>query len=115
MNEEVKSYIGQMRGNELFIGLTDPEQDQAIFTSSELLKAIYGERRVTGNTPVIAFQVLFDLEAQDEHYQQLKRHGVSSFSSKGVSVSFNDNTNVAPEVLGILGAPRKGAGVGRLI
>lgn len=113
MNEGVKAYIAQMRGTELFDALGDTEQDAAIFTSSEFLKAIYGSRKVTDT--VIAFQVLFDLEAQTEQYQQLKRNGVQTFSSKGVSVTFKETTNVAPEVFGILGSPRKGAGIGRLI
>lgn len=113
MNEGVKDFIGKMRGTELFDALTDTEKDEVIFTSSEFLKAIYGKRRITDT--VVAFQVLFDLEAQTEHYQQLKRHGVQNFSSKGVSVSFKDDTNISPEVLGVLGNPRKGAGIGRMI
>lgn len=113
MNEEVKIFIGKMRGTELFDALDDTEKDEIIFTSSEFLKAIYGGRRLSDS--VVAFQVLFDLEAQTEHYQHLKRHGVTSFSSKGVSVSFKDSDNISPEVIGILGTPRKGAGIGRLI
>lgn len=112
--EEVKSFIGKMADTELFDALTTEEQDERIFTSSEYLAAVYGRRKLTD--AALAFQVLYDLEAKSEHYQHLKRHGVTSFSSKGVSVSFNDGSNVAPEVVGFLGLPyNKGAGVGRLI
>lgn len=113
MNEEVKTFIGRMANTQLFDALEDAEKDEVIFTSSEYLKAIY--RRGYMTSIVIAFQVLHDLEAQTEHYQHLKRHGVKSFSSKGVSVTFEDGSNVCPEVIGIMGVPSRGAGVGRLI
>jgi hypothetical protein len=113
-NEEVKEFMGKLADTELFDALTDEEKDKVIFTSSEFLKAIYGRFRITTES-VVAFQVLYDLEAKTEHYQHLKRHGVTSFSSKGVSVSFKDDSNVSPQVIGILGNPPKGAKVGRLM
>lgn len=111
--EEVKEFMGKLADTELFDALTDEEQDKVIFTSSEFLKAIYGRFRTTES--VVAFQVLYDLEAKTEHYQHLKRHGVTSFSSKGVSVSFKDDSNISPQVIGILGKPSLGAKVGRLM
>jgi hypothetical protein len=112
--EEVKTFIGKMADTELFDALTPEEQDARIFTSSEFLAAVYGQRKLSD--AALAFQVLYDLEAKTEHYQHLKRHGVTSFSSKGISVSFGNADNVAPEVIGFLGLPySRGAGTGRLI
>ncbi|WP_390217647.1 hypothetical protein [Halobacillus seohaensis] len=50
------------------------------------------------------------LEGESEEFSKYKRHGVESFSTKGVSVSFNGD-DISPEVLKLL--DRNKASVGR--
>jgi hypothetical protein len=90
--------------------LGDMEKEAIVFTAGELLKDQFSESRLTAR--IIALQVLFMLEGEDEDFSKYKRHGVQSFSTKGVSVSFN-GSNISPDVLAIL-RPSRGS-VGRLI
>ncbi|GIO25099.1 hypothetical protein [Oceanobacillus sp. J11TS1] len=112
-NESIKAYIDKMPGNDDFLALVEEEQDKIIFSSHELLKDHYKERDITDRA--VALQVLYSIEGEDEEYAKLKRHGIKSYSVKGVSVTF-EGGEIAPSVIAILGEPRtKSAKVGRLI
>ncbi|MUK89152.1 hypothetical protein GMD78_12290 [Ornithinibacillus sp. L9] len=102
-----------MYGNDLYKEMEVSEQDKLIFNASELLKDNYDESKLS--VRVVALQSLYMLEGEDEEYSKLKRHGVKSYSVKGVSVTF-EGTNISPEVVSILGNPKNNkATVGRLI
>ncbi len=121
-NESIKEYIDRMHGNELFTELDDNAQEKIIFTAYELLKDNFKESLITDRT--VALQVLYMLESDASDFSSLKNQGVSSYSVKGVSVSFgssesetnsnNRNGLIAPAVLAILNK-NSGAKVGRLI
>lgn len=111
--ESIKEYIEKMPGGEALSDLEDAEQDKIIFSSHELLKDHYKEKDITNRA--VALQVLYSIEGEDEEYAKLKRHGIKSYSVKGISVTF-EGGEVAASVIAILGEPRtKSAKVGRLI
>ncbi|MDY0395423.1 hypothetical protein ACFSMW_13505 [Virgibacillus halophilus] len=110
-DDSIKAYLERMYGNELFKELSEPEQEKIVFAAHELLKDYAPEDKITDR--VVALQVLFMLEGEEEEYAKLKRHGIKSYSVKGVSVTF-EGTEIAPAVLKLLGYVPK-AKVGRLI
>lgn len=109
--EEIKSYLERMYGNELYTELDISDQEKIIFNAHELLKDNYREKSITDRA--VALQVLFMLEGEAEEYAKLKRHGITSYSVKGVSVSFDGDT-ICQSVIDIIGSPKKSS-VGRLI
>ncbi len=121
-NESIKEYIDQMHGNESFIELDENAKAKIIFTAHELLKDNFKESLITDRA--VALQVLYMLESDESDFSSLKNQGVTSYSVKGVSVSFgssesetsgnNRNGLIAPAVLVILNK-NSGAKVGRLI
>lgn len=111
-NESIKEYIQKMYGNELFVELEGDEQEKVIFAAHELLKDNFQESSIT--TRAVAVQTLFMLEGEDEEYAKLKRHGVKSYSVKGVSVTF-DGSSISPDVSKLLKPKSSSALVGRLI
>lgn len=110
-NEDVKSYLSKLSNAESFNNLDDTEKDKAIFTSKELLYDYFSKEKVT--TRAIALQVLYDLEGEEEEFARLKRHGVKSYSVKGVSVTF-EGSGISQDVIRILSDEQK-AKVKRLI
>lgn len=121
-NESIKDYLDKMYGNELFSELEDTEREKIIFNAHELLKDNFKEKDITERP--VALQVLYMLESDDSDFSSLRNQGVTSYSVKGVSVSFggsetktssnNRNGLIAPAVLAIL-STNSGAKVGRLI
>lgn len=102
-----------MPGGDALSDLEVAEQDKIIFSAHELLKDHYKERDITDRA--VALQVLYSVEGEDEEYAKLKRHGIKSYSVKGVSVTF-EGGEIAASVIAILGDPKtKSAKVGRLI
>ena len=113
MITEVKEELALMSSAD-FETLEETEQEKEIRTAIRLLKAHYGKRPLSPTT--VAFQVLYTLEGRAEHHAYLKRQGVQSASTKGASISFGkDASMIAPEVVSEMGAPSRGAGVGRMI
>lgn len=111
--ESIKAYLKKMPGGDSLLDLEDKEQEKIIFSSFELLKDHYKEKDITDRA--VALQVLYSIEGEDEEYAKLKRHGIKSYSVKGVSVTF-EGGEIAASVIAILGEPRtKSAKVGRLI
>lgn len=110
-NKLIKTYLSMLSNNELFEALSEPEKNKIIFTSHELLKDYFTTEKLTDRA--VALQVLYSLEGEDEEYSKLKRHGVTSYSVKGVSVSF-DGSGISPDVIRLLGST-KGAKAKRLI
>lgn len=110
-NEAVKEYLTRLSNTELFDELSPEDKDKQIFTATELLGDYFPIEKVTDRA--IALQVLYDLEGEDEEYAKLKRHGIKSYSVKGVSVTF-DGSGISPDVIRIIGGRNK-ASVGRLI
>ncbi|WP_068672282.1 hypothetical protein [Oceanobacillus sp. Castelsardo] len=110
-NEAIKDYLDRMYGNGLFKELEPEQQENVIFSAHELLKDYFEEDSISRRA--VALQVLYMLEGEEEEFSKLKRHGVTSYSVKGVSVSF-DGTEIAPSVIQLL-EPAPKAKVGRLI
>lgn len=110
-NESIKGYLDRMYGNEQFKELEDTVQKKIIFNAHELLKDNFKEDSITDRA--VALQVLYMLEGEEEEYAKLKRHGVKSYSVKGVSVTF-EGEDIAPAVIKLLETTPK-AKVGRLI
>jgi len=110
-NETIKDYLDRMYGNEPFKEIDNIEQEKIIFTAHEVLKDNFKEDSITDRS--VALQVLYMLEGEDEEYAKLKRHGVKSYSVKGVSVTF-EGTDIAPAVIKLL-QPKPKAKMGRLI
>jgi len=110
-NEDIKSYLERLYDNELYKELINADQDKIIFEAYELLKDNFKVETITDRA--VALQVLYMLEGEEEEYAKLKRHGVKSYSVKGVSVTF-DGTDISPAVLKLLGYIPN-AKVGRLI
>jgi hypothetical protein len=107
---QVDEYLNKLHYNEPYLKLESAAKEAIVFTAEELLRDQFKESKITAR--VIALQVLFMLEGEDEEFSKYKRHGVQSFSTKGVSISFN-GSNIAPDVLAVLKPAR--ASVGRLI
>lgn len=120
--ESIKDYLNKMHGNELFVELDDEAKEKIVFSAHELLKDNFKESLITDRA--VALQVLYMLESDASDFSSLRNQGVSSYSVKGVSVSFgssesrgnsnNHNGLIAPAVMAIL-RPNSGAKVGRLI
>ena len=121
-NESITEYISQMHGSELFTELNDDAKGKVIFSAHELLKDNFKESLITDR--VVSLKVLYMVESDASDFSSLKNQGVSSYSVKGVSVSFggsesktnsnNRNGLIAPAVLATLNK-NSGAKVGRLI
>lgn len=110
-NESIKEYLDKMYGNHLYEELESTDQDKIIFDAYELLKDNFKVEIITDRA--VALQVFYVLEGEEEEFSKLKRHGVKSYSVKGVSVTFN-GTEIAPSVIQLL-EPAPKAKVGRLI
>ena len=107
---QVDDYLNKLHFADLYLKLNGPDQEANVFTAEELLKDRFKESKITAR--IVALQVIFMLEGEDEEFSKYKRHGVQSFSTKGVSITFN-GSNISPDVLTILRPSR--AAVGRLI
>jgi hypothetical protein len=107
---QVNEYLNKLHFADPYLKLESSTKEKIVFEAEELLKDQFSEAKLT--VRIVALQVLFMLEGEDEDFSKYKRHGVQSFSTKGVSVSFN-GTNISPDVLAIL-RPSRGS-VGRLI
>lgn len=110
MFESIDEYLNKMSGGNLYNDLVFTDKEKAVFTATELLNDHFPN--ASTNIRAIALQVLYTLEGDDEEYAKLKRHGVKSFSTKGISVSF-EGSGISPDVIHLL-QPKKGY-VGTLI
>ncbi|MBP3950336.1 hypothetical protein [Bacillus suaedae] len=95
----VNSYLDKLHGNELYTALSQENKEKIIFSATELLLDNFKMSRLSDRA--IAIQVLFMLEGDDEEFSKYKRQGVKSFSTKGVSVSFEGGM-ISPEVFKIV-------------
>ncbi|MFC0188485.1 hypothetical protein ACFFJY_09320 [Fictibacillus aquaticus] len=110
MFETVNEYLGKLNNAEAYAALDEPGKVKAVFSAEELLKDHFPPSSLSDR--VIALQVLYMLEGEDEEFSKYKRHGVKSFSTKGISVTF-EGSGISPDVITILRPSR--AGIGRLI
>jgi hypothetical protein len=115
--QAVKDYLIQLPDSVVssYNSLTELEQGKQIFAALEVLSDHYHESKITARAA--ALQVLFTLEAEEEEFAKLKRHGVQSASAKGTSVTFSRVDSLSPAVVDMLGEPSKSKKgfVGRLI
>lgn len=109
--ELVDAYIQQLHYKADYNNLSTEQRRSAVFEASELLSDEYGAGRLTPR--IVALQTLYMLEGEAEEFAKLKRHGVESYSVKGVSISFK-GSDIAPAVAKLL-KPKTSAKVGRLI
>lgn len=110
--ETVKIYMALLPNTDAFFNLSPEEQDKAIFGATELLKDKFDEEKLSDRA--IALQTLFMLEGEDEEFAKLQRHGVKSYSVKGVSITFA-GSGISPAVIEIVTGTSKKASIGRLI
>lgn len=97
-----------------YSSLEDTQKDKQIFAANEILTDYYRDEDLTPR--VVALQVLFMIEGEEEEFARLKRHGVSSMSTKGTSVTFSRDSMLSVSVIDIMGEPKKTKGfVGRLV
>lgn len=100
----VDAYLQQLNNTQVYTDLDQETKEKAVFSAIEALKDVYRESLL--NDRIAAIQTLYMLEGDDEEYAKLKRHGVSSFSTKGVSVSFDSGNgsggSISPEVVSII-------------
>lgn len=110
---DVKEYIGNLPGSEQFLDQDDEVIDRWIFSANEILADHIPKRKITDR--IIAIQVLYMYNDQTQDFAILKSQGVQTFSTEGMSVTFNNGpSGVSPTVLAII--ERSGrAGTGRLI
>jgi hypothetical protein len=115
--QEVTEYLQKLPESVTapFTALTAEQQGKEIFGAMETLGDFYSQDDLTPR--IVALQTLFQVEAENEEFGKLKRHGVQSMSTKGTSVNFGNFDGVAPAVIDLLGEPQKKAKgfVGRLI
>lgn len=109
--QTVNDYLLNMYGNEDFLALEPDVQENIIFSAHEMLRDRYRDEQITDRA--VSLQVLYMLEGDAEEFAKLKRHGVKSYSVKGVSVTF-DGDMIAPMVVNLL-EPSRGARTARLI
>lgn len=108
----VNDYLNKLHFATEYKNLTPEDQESIVFTAQEVLMDRYEEKKLTPR--VIALQTLFMLEGENEEHSRLKRHGVSKFSTKGISVEYAGG-NIAPDVVAILEPSKGKAAVARLI
>lgn len=106
----INAYLQKLHYAAPYKKLEQQAQESIVFEAQELLKDHFDESKL--NERAIALQVLFMIEGEEEEYAKLKRHGVKSYSVKGVSVTFEGH-NISPDVMALLRPFR--ASVGRLI
>lgn len=114
MFEAIDDYINKLPFSDIYKSLETPVKQAHVFAAEELLKDRYKESLLTDR--IIALQTLYMIEGEEEEYAKLKRHGVTEFSTKGVSASF-DGDNISPDVKAILGEGKTAnkVFVGRLV
>lgn len=118
--EEVIAYIKQLPNADDFERLPEDIQSKHVFSATETLKGYYGANtKVSLNERVIALQTLYMIEGDAEEFAKLKRHGVSNYSVKDVSVALEGASDIPDYILVILNqlnptVARRGR-VGRLI
>lgn len=110
----VKEYLGMLPGSQSFLALSDEEIDRWIFTATETLGDYLPKRKITER--ITALQALYMFGSDQEDFAILKAHGVESFSTEGMSVSFKDNgpSSISPIVIDIINQKGK-AKVGSII
>lgn len=108
--QAINDYIEKLPNNESYMNLLEDKKIKQVYAAYELLKDHFRESQITDRA--VSLQTLYMLEGEEEEYAKLKRHGITSYSVKGVSVSF-EGTGISPDVINLLGANR--ASVGRLI
>lgn len=100
---DVIDYMNRLPNTEQFAELPSEDQEKHIFNATESLKSYFGiNANPVLNERVIALQTLYMMEGDSEEFAKLKRHGVSSFSAKDVSVGFDNASDLSSEVLGLL-------------
>lgn len=107
----VKEYLAKLPGTESFLALSDAEQDRWIFQATETLNDHFRPGQITDR--VVALQTIYQFEGDSEDFAVLKRQGVDTFSTEGLSVSFKSGS-IAPQVIDVISRGGR-AGVGAII
>ncbi|PAE17288.1 hypothetical protein CHH91_04595 [Virgibacillus sp. 7505] len=108
--QTINAYLESIFNSDAYTALDNDARKKAVFSATELLKDKFDESKLTDRA--VAIQVMYMLEGEEEYFAVLKRHGITSYSTKGVSVSISVGS-ISPDVLTILGYHK--AGIGRLI
>ncbi|MGR5939739.1 hypothetical protein ACT7CW_06555 [Bacillus pacificus] len=115
MFEDIKEYLNKMPPNALS-ALPPEELEKRIFQARESLSA-YHPREIAPR--IVILQGIYEIEGAAQQYASLKRQGISSFSTKRGSISFEGGAStaqasgvIAPQVIGAIGEPP--SRVGRL-
>lgn len=92
------------------------DKDKSIFSAIQTLNDYFGEKRVT--VRAVALQTIYEIEAEQEEYGKLKRHGLSEARYGDSQVKFDVSaSHISPLVLKLLGGVSGASGgmTGRLI
>jgi hypothetical protein len=106
-----KEYLAKLPGTDEFLALASADQDRWIFQATETLTDHLASRQITDRA--IALQTIYEYEGDQEDFAMLKRQGVDTFSTEGLSVSFKSGS-VSPKVMDIVNRSGR-AGVGSII
>lgn len=106
----IDAYLNNLHFSDAYKVLEQAKKESIVFTALELLKDHYRESKLTDRA--VSLQVLYMLEGEDEEYSKLRRQGVTSFSTKGISVALA-GSGISPDVITMLGSGKK-AMVGRI-
>lgn len=97
--ELVNAYLEKLSFAEPYTSLDEETRKKVVFSAGEVLSGEFPISKITERAS--ALQVLFMIEGESEQFAMLQRQGATSYSNKGVSVTFN-GTDVAPSVLKLL-------------
>ncbi|EGQ2773621.1 hypothetical protein [Staphylococcus pseudintermedius] len=117
--EQVIKYINNMPTTEYYKSLDENIVNQHIFAAQEEVNdLLINYPKITLSARMVALQVLYNIEAEEEGFGMLRRQGVKNYSVKDVSVSFDDN--ISPRLLELIrrldeATKSNTARVGRLI
>lgn len=97
--KDVDSYLARLFNNQPYMNLQPEDREKAVFEAQEMLTDDFPISKLTPRA--VGLQVMFMMEGEEESLARLARLGVTSYSNKGVSVTFN-GSNISPAVMKIL-------------
>ncbi|POD46285.1 hypothetical protein BKM15_25935 [Pseudomonas syringae pv. syringae] len=106
----IDAYLNLLPDSDDYTKLAEADRRKKVFGAEELLKDHFSASSLTDRA--VSLQVLYMLEGEAEEFSKYKRHGIKSFATKGLSLSF-EGSGVSPDVINLL-KPNK-ASVRRLI
>lgn len=108
----VDQYLNQLHYTDMYKELPLEDREKIVFTAEEMLKNHFDEKYIS--VKAVALQTLYMIEGEKEEFAKFKRQGVTSFSMKGMSFSF-EGGNISPDVVALINKEKRRASIGRLV